>query len=42
VFPTELLEAGTARDLTLEYPYAGEGYALMTLLGRMWEVQIKR
>ena len=42
VFPTEVLEAGAARDLTLEYPYAGEGYAIMTLLGRTWAVQIKR
>ncbi len=41
-FPSQSLTPNTALDITLEYPYAGEGYAVLTLLGRTWAVQVKR
>ena len=39
VAPTTI-EPGEAIDFTVEFPYAGEGYATLTMLGRVWSVEI--
>jgi hypothetical protein len=39
VAPTTI-EPGASIDFTVEFPYAGEGYAMLTMLGRVWGVEI--
>jgi hypothetical protein len=39
VAPTTI-EPGAAIDFTVEFPYAGEGYATLTMLGRVWGVEM--
>ena len=35
-----VIAAGRELDFTLEFPYAGEGYARLTMLGRVWGVEM--
>jgi hypothetical protein len=41
LIPEQTIASGNALDLTLNFPYAGEGYATLTLLERVWGVEVK-
>jgi hypothetical protein len=36
VFETQSLETSSALDIVLNFPYAGEGFGVLTMLGRVW------
>jgi hypothetical protein len=42
LLPTQSLAPQATRDLTLEFPYSGEGYAVLTLVGHVWAMQVRR
>jgi hypothetical protein len=41
VFASQTVEPSSALDLSLEFPYAGEGYASLSLLNRLWAISIE-
>jgi hypothetical protein len=42
LLPTQTLMPQATRDFTLEFPYSGEGYAVLTLVGHVWALQVRR
>lgn len=42
VFETRTLEPSDALDIVLDFPYAGEGFGMLTLLGRVWGISVTR
>jgi hypothetical protein len=42
VFETRILEPSSALDIVLDFPYAGEGFGMLTLLGRVWGISVAR
>jgi len=40
-FATTTLEPATALDVTLDFPYGGEGFGVLSMVGRVWGVEVR-
>jgi hypothetical protein len=41
IFETRNLEPSSMLDVVLDFPYAGEGFGMLTMLGRVWGIEVK-